>query len=81
MQDLLSATLIKRLTIRGFLYTDPDLMALEPQFRTTVSGWLRDGVLASREHIVEGLEAAPAAFLGLFDGANFGKLIVRLHPE
>lgn len=81
MQDLLSAALVKRLTIQGFVYTDPDLMALEDDFRRTVSGWLRDGKLRHREHIVDGLEAAPRAFLGLFSGANFGKLLVRLHPE
>lgn len=81
MQDLLSAALVKRLTIKGFVYTDPDLVALETEFRATVGGWLREGRLALREQMVDGLEAAPRAFLGLFDGANLGKLIVRMHPE
>lgn len=81
MQDLLSAALVKRLTIKGFIYTDPDLMALEGEFRARVGQWLRDGHLRYREDIVDGLEAAPAAFLGLFSGANFGKLLVRVHPE
>lgn len=81
MQDLLSAALVKRLTIKGFIYTDPDLMALEPEFRARVGGWVRDGSLRYREDIVDGIEAAPRAFLGLFEGANFGKLLVRVHPE
>jgi len=81
MQDLLSAALVKRLTIKGFIYSDPDLMALEPEFRATVGGWVRAGKLRYREDIVEGIEAAPQAFLGLFTGANFGKLLVRVHPE
>ena len=34
-----------------------------------------------REHIVEGLENAPQAFMGLFDGQNFGKLLVRVGDD
>jgi len=81
MQALLSAALVKRLTIKGFIYSDPDLMALETEFRARVGGWLRDGSLRYREDIAEGIEAAPQAFLGLFAGRNFGKLLVRVHPE
>ncbi len=81
MQELLSAALVKRLTIKGFIYTDPDLMTLEDEFRANVGQWLREGRLPYREQIVDGLTAAPQAFLGLFAGANFGKLLVRVHPE
>ncbi|GAB4271035.1 MAG: NADP-dependent oxidoreductase [Pararhodobacter sp.] len=81
MQELLSLALVKRLTIKGFIYTDADLMALEPEFRATVSAWVRDGRMRYREDIVDGLEAAPRAFLGLFRGANFGKLLVRVAAE
>lgn len=81
MQDLLSAALVRRLTIKGFIYTDPELMAMEGEFRTIVGRWLAEGRLKYREDVVDGLEAAPAAFLGLFSGANFGKLVVRVRPE
>lgn len=81
MQDLLSAALVKRLAIKGFIYSDPDLMAMAPEFRERVGGWIRSGALRYREDMVEGIEAAPRAFLGLFEGANFGKLLVRVHPE
>ena len=81
MQDLLSATLVKQLRISGFIFSDDDLMALEPEFRANVGGWIRDGRLHYREDIVEGLENAPEAFLGLFTGQNFGKLLVRVAPE
>jgi NADPH-dependent curcumin reductase CurA len=37
--------------------------------------------LKYREDIVEGLDAAPAALLRLFDGQNFGKLLVRVSPD
>ncbi|MDE2035226.1 MAG: zinc-binding dehydrogenase, partial [Pseudomonas sp.] len=40
--------------------------------------WIDQGKLKWREDIVEGLEQAPEAFIGLLEGRNFGKLIVRL---
>jgi NADPH-dependent curcumin reductase CurA len=40
--------------------------------------WVRDGQVRYREDIVEGLEKAPAAFIGLLQGHNFGKLLVRV---
>ena len=38
--------------------------------------WVRDGSLKHKEDIVDGLENAPEAFLGMLDGKNFGKLLV-----
>ena len=49
--------------------------------RRRLARWLADGRLAYREDIVEGLENAPAAFQRLFDGRNFGKLLVRVSAE
>jgi NADPH-dependent curcumin reductase CurA len=40
--------------------------------------WVASGTVKSRETIVEGLGKAPEAFLGLFEGANTGKMLVRL---
>ncbi len=40
--------------------------------------WLRDGSLKYKEDVVEGIENAPSAFIGLLDGANFGKLVVKV---
>ena len=42
------------------------------------AGWLREGKVKYREDVVEGLENAPSAFLGLLAGRNFGKLVVRV---
>lgn len=78
MQELLAITLVKQLRITGFIYTDDDLMELVPEFRDRVSRWVREGKLRYREDIVDGLENAPEAFLGLFSGTNFGKLLVRV---
>ena len=45
------------------------------------AGWLQSGDLLYREDIVDGLDAAPAAFAGLLEGRNFGKLLVRVSPD
>jgi hypothetical protein len=50
-----------------------------PDFIGDMTGWLAQGKIKYREDMVEGLENAPQAFLGLFSGANFGKLVVRVN--
>lgn len=45
---------------------------------TELAGWIQDGRLKYREDIVDGLEALPAAFVGLFRGENFGRKLARL---
>ncbi|MDH6462458.1 NADPH-dependent curcumin reductase CurA [Micromonospora sp. A200] len=66
----------KRLTLRGFLVSDHG--NLREQFVRDVSGWLRDGKLTYDETIVDGIENAPEAFLGLLRGENLGKMLVRV---
>ncbi len=75
--QLMRAVLVKRLTMRGFIIFD-DFAALHEEFLGTVGAWLRAGRLKYREDFVPGLERAPAAFLGLLAGRNFGKLVVRM---
>jgi NADPH-dependent curcumin reductase CurA len=43
--------------------------------------WVRSGRLKYKEDIVEGIENAPRAFIGLLRGENFGKLQVKLGPD
>jgi NADPH-dependent curcumin reductase CurA len=43
--------------------------------------WIGDGRIKWRETIVEGLENAPQAFIGLFSGDNIGKMVVRIGPD
>jgi len=69
----------KRLTLRGFLVSDHG--HLRPEFVAAVSDWLRAGQLTARETVVDGLDNAVAAFLGMLRGANTGKMIVRLAPD
>jgi NADPH-dependent curcumin reductase len=66
----------KRLTVRGFIVWD--FAEKEADFRRDVASWIRDGRLKYREDVVEGLENAPAGFIGLLEGKNFGKLVVKL---
>ena len=68
--------LTRRIKMQGFIVSDHRDRI--PDFVRDVSGWLADGKIKYREDVVEGLENAPEAFLGLFTGANFGKLVVRV---
>ncbi|MEV6650999.1 NADP-dependent oxidoreductase [Streptomyces sp. NPDC051219] len=64
----------KRLRLQGILVGDH--AALQPQFVQEVSGWLRSGELKHTETVVEGVENAVDAFLGMLRGENTGKMIV-----
>lgn len=75
MQWVLSTVLIKQLTISGFVFTQFADMTAE--FQENMSQWIASGDLHYREDIVDGIANAPDAFLGLFQGLNFGKLLVR----
>lgn len=68
----------KQLTLRGFLVGGQQQHAAE--FAATMAGWLADGTVQYDETIVDGLENAPQAFMDLLDGANTGKMLVRLQP-
>jgi NADPH-dependent curcumin reductase CurA len=71
--------LVKRALIQGFIVLDhPER---EADFLRDVGAWVREGKIRYKEDLVEGLENAPRAFLGLFRGANLGKLLVRVSPD
>src|SRR6266566_6150763 len=74
--QLFRQVLTKRLTIRGFIVRDFADQA--EAFGRDVSAWLQQGKIKYKEDVVEGLENAPQAFLGLLQGKNFGKLLVRV---
>ena len=73
---LMANVLTKRLRIQGFIVTD--YAAQEADFQRDVGAWIREGRLKYREDVVEGLERAPEAFMGLLKGRNFGKLLVKV---
>lgn len=76
MSLLQSMILVRRIKMQGFIVSDH--LGRIPDFVRDVASWLEDGKIVYREDVVEGLENAPDAFLGLFTGANFGKLIVKV---
>ncbi len=78
MQHLIQVVL-KRLTIRGFIVRDHE--DLRQEFERQVSGWLRTGELVSKQTVVDGLDHAADAFIGMLGGANVGKMLVRLSDD
>jgi NADPH-dependent curcumin reductase CurA len=76
---LLGAFVGKRVTMRGFIVWDFN-GKYEPA-RRQMGEWVRSGRVKYKEDIVEGIENAPRAFVGLLRGDNFGKLQVKLGPD
>ena len=76
---LMRAVLSNRLTLRGFIVGD--FADQQAEFLREMGAWVREGRVRYREDIVEGLENAPRAFIGLLRGENFGKLVVRVAPD
>jgi len=72
----LRSVLVNRIRMQGFIVSDR--MELWPRAKADLAGWLKAGRLRYRESVVQGLEAAPAAFIGLLKGRNFGKQLVKL---
>jgi NADPH-dependent curcumin reductase CurA len=66
----------KQLTLRGFLVGGQRQHRAE--FFEKMSGWLADGSVRYDETVVDGLENAPQAFMDLLEGANTGKMLVRI---
>lgn len=73
---LLWAMIVRRLRMQGFLIGD--FAAEHAKALAELTTWYREGRLQAREHIVEGLENTPDAFMGLFRGDNIGKLLVKV---
>ncbi len=65
-----------RIRMQGFIVFDFQPRVAE--FHRDMAGWLASGEVKSRDTVVEGLESAPDAFIGLFRGQNTGKMLVRL---
>jgi hypothetical protein len=74
-RNLVSA-IPKRLTLKGFIIYDYNDRML--QFQHEMGQWLKQGQIHWKETIVQGIENAPKAFLSLFTGESFGKMIVKL---
>lgn len=75
----LSNMIYNRITMRGFVFYEFE--SKRAQFLKDMKGWIKDGRLKYRTTIQEGIEAAPTALIGLFTGANTGKMVVQLAKE
>jgi NADPH-dependent curcumin reductase len=73
---LMRDVLTKSLTIRGFIQRE--FHAQRPAFYREMAQWIAEGRVKYQEDIVDGLESAPKAFIGMLEGRNFGKLIVQV---
>ncbi len=69
----------KRLRLHGYIISDH--FERFGEFAREAAEWVRDGRLNYRETIVEGIENAPRAFLGLLRGENIGKMLVKVGPD
>lgn len=77
---LMGNMLRKRITMQGFIIFD-DYGHRYGEFYKDMSNWVQEGKIKFREDIVDGLENAPEAFMGLLVGKNFGKLVIRVAAD
>ncbi len=73
------ALLVNRARMEGFVVFD--YVERYPQAMQEIAGWMRAGQFRSREDILQGLDNFPDALMMLFEGNNFGKLILQVSPE
>ncbi|ORY14020.1 hypothetical protein BCR34DRAFT_560994 [Clohesyomyces aquaticus] len=70
---------LKRLTMRGFIISDPEMIGkYAGEFFEKMSVWVKDGKIKTKESVVEGMENAASAYLGMFTGENFGKTVLQV---
>jgi len=77
---LMGTILVKRIKVQGFIIFD-DYGHRYDEFAKDMSEMLASGKMHYREQIVEELENAPEAFIGLLEGKNFGKLVIKVNNE
>jgi len=75
----LAQLIVHRAKVEGFLVFD--YAERFPEGLNELAAWLRDGKIRYRENVVDGLENAPDAFIGMMQGDNIGKQLVRVKPE
>ncbi len=77
MNWLMGQILAKKIKVQGFIIFDT-FGHLYPEFAREMAAWIEAGKIKYREEIIDGLETAPAAFIGLLRGENFGKRVIRV---
>ncbi|ASJ70862.1 NADP-dependent oxidoreductase [Granulosicoccus antarcticus] len=77
MNWLMGQILRKKIKVQGFIIFD-DFGHLYPEFAKEMSAWVEEGKVKYREEVIDGLENASAAFVGLLKGENFGKRVINV---
>ena len=72
----LMSIIANRVLVQGFIVSDH--FARRPEFHAEMGGWLKQGKIKYREDVTEGIENAPAAFIGMLKGENFGKAVIEI---
>ncbi len=77
MGPVIMGTILRmKVKMQGFIIFDSFPRTLYREFRQDMTGWIKDGSIKYKEHMVEGLENAPDALYQLLGGGNFGKMVV-----
>ena len=72
----LTQIVAKKLTLQGFIVSDH--FDVYSDFVSDLSNWMMAGKVKTRDTVFEGIDKTPDAFMGLFTGANIGKMLVKL---
>jgi NADPH-dependent curcumin reductase len=73
---LMRLILTRSLTLRGFIVSA--FSGDTSEFETAMSGWLAQGTICYREDVTQGLDHMVGAFIGMLEGRNFGRTLIRL---
>ena len=79
LPQLMRLVLTRSLTVRGFIVSEFD--ADRSAFQTEMAAWLLSGEVVHRQDISDGLDSMVPAFIGMLEGRNFGKTLIRLGPR
>jgi NADPH-dependent curcumin reductase len=75
--SVMGKLLAKRIKVQGFIIF-ADYGSRFDEFASQMGLWVADGKIKCREDMVDGLQNAPLAFMGLLEGKNFGKVVVKV---
>jgi NADPH-dependent curcumin reductase CurA len=70
----------KRITMRGFIVSDPNMSAYGPEHRQNVMKWISEGSVKTQKSVTHGIDNAPEGFVGMLKGENFGKAVLEISP-
>lgn len=77
---LMGSILKKRIRMQGFIIAQ-DYGHRIDEFQQEMERWVQEGKIHYREQVIEGLDAAPEALIGLLEGKNFGKVVIRVAED